>query len=115
MAGFTVNRGAIRATIHSASGPGGRLLRRRADAVILRAKVGVPVDTGYLRSTIARSEPYMKNGQLAIDVGADAVYAAAIHEGRGSRWAPPSWRRRGPGPRRFLTNALSAAGGRQGR
>ena len=115
MASFTVNRGAMRAHIFSRSTSVNREFVRRADRVVSLAKVYVPVDTGRLKSMIGRSDPIPTPNGLKIVIYALTDYAAAVHEGRGSKYAPRSWRRRGPGPRRFLTNALSAAGGRQTR
>lgn len=110
MADFTVRAGAIQRLVH---GPDARRdLRMRADRVVGLAKAYVPVDTGYLRSTIRHDEPFPSAPtRLTCRVRAGAVYAAAIHNGRGSRFAPPSWARRGPGARPFLANALTAAGG----
>ena len=110
MGSFRVNKGGISAMVHGQEGT--RDLTRRGDAVVALAKIYAPVRFGRLRSSIARGRP-RKTGptSAAVRVSANVKYAAAIHEGRGSRYAPRSWRRRGPGPRRFLTNALSAAGG----
>jgi hypothetical protein len=112
---FTVNRGAIRAAISVPSSAPYRDLVRRGDRVVALAKFFCPVDTGRLRSTIGRTDPRPTAIGLSLTIFADTDYAAAIHEGRGSPYAPPSWHSRGPGPRRFLTNALSAAGGQIGR
>ena len=114
-AGFRVHRGAIRAYLSQPRTRAHRDLIKRADRVVALAKVYVPVKSGRLRSSIGRSDPRTDRNGLTVTIFAETDYAAAIHEGRGSRYAPPSWRRHGPGPRRFLTNALSAAGGRQGR
>jgi hypothetical protein len=110
MADYAVRAGAIQNLVH---GPGARRdLRARADRVVGLAKTYVPVRYGYLRSTIRRDEPFPSGPtRLTCRVRAGAVYAAAIHDGRGSRYAPPSWRRRGPGAQPFLANALTAAEG----
>jgi hypothetical protein len=92
-----------------------RDLNQRGNLVVAHAKIGCPVDSGRLRSSIGHTGPKPSRVGLTDTIFADTDYAAAVHEGRGSRFAPPSWRRRGPGPRRFLTNALAAAGGRIGR
>lgn len=115
MAGFTVNNGAIRAHILSRNTAVTQEFVRRGDRVVALAKVFAPVRFGRLRASIGRTDPIPTPKGLKITIYATADYAAAIHEGRGSRYAPRSWRSRGPGPRRFLTNALSAAGGRRGR
>jgi hypothetical protein len=115
MASFTVNQGAIRAYILSRSSSATQEFLRRGDRVVAKAKVFCPVHHGRLRSSIGRSDPIPTATGVKLVIFAITDYAAAIHEGRGSRYAPRSWRRRGPPPRRFLTNALSAAGGRRGR
>jgi hypothetical protein len=111
MAGFTVNDAGIRATIDAGARA---VLLPRLRAVEARAKVYCPVRDGGLRSSIHIVGPQRVTPPTRWEgyVVADKVYAPAIHEGRGSRWAPPSWSRRGPGPRRFLKNALAAARGR---
>jgi hypothetical protein len=110
MAGFTVNDAGIRATVSAGAS---RVLPPKLRAVEARAKVNCPVRDGGLRSSIHIVPPRPVSPTLwEGHVVADKVYAAAIHEGRGSRYAPPSWARRGPGARRFLKNALAAARGR---
>lgn len=110
MAGeFHVNRAEFNRLFLSPTGPGGQELRRRLIRVQSRAKVLCPVRHGGLRSSITVS-PIRRDGNTLVgSVGSHLAYAAAIHEGRASRYAPRSWSRRGPGPRRFLTNALPAA------
>lgn len=111
MAGFNVNRAGIEAMVQGSQGRAD--LIRRARRVVSVAKVYAPVRFGRLRSSIGHGAPRQTGRyRSTVTVAATVEYAAAIHEGRGSRYAPWSWRNRGPGPRRFLTNALPAAGGR---
>jgi hypothetical protein len=110
MAGsFTINRRNVHAAFRSATGPGGRMLRRRGLRVESRAKQLCPVNTGRLRSSISTSQPQETARGLVVKVGSNVRYGPPIHEGRGSQYAPPSWHTRGPPPRRFLKNALPAA------
>jgi hypothetical protein len=106
---FHVNERNIHVMLRSPHGPAGRDLARRLRRVEARAKALCPVDTGRLRSTIRVVGPYSTATGVEGKVGTATVYAPAIHEGRGSRFAPPSWHTHGPGPRRFLKNALIAA------
>lgn len=111
MAGFTVNSREIRAHLSAASRRDATVRGRRVEA---RAKVLCPVDTNRLRSSIRMRPVHQEAGRAVwvAEIGTPVVYAPAIHEGRGSPYAPRSWRNRGPGPRRFLSNALAAARGR---
>lgn len=106
---FTVNRSNINVLLRSPGGPAGRDLAARLRRVEARAKVLCPVDTGRLRSSIRTTPIRATSTGLEGSVGTNVVYAAPVHEGRGSPYAPRSWSRRGPGPRRFLANALAAA------
>lgn len=105
---FVVNERAMYLTFRSPQGAVGRDLRRRLVAVEARAKTLCPVDRGRLRSSIRMTEPRTTPTGLEGTVGTHVRYGPAIHEGRGSEWAPPSWHTHGPPPRRFLTNALQA-------
>lgn len=109
--GVTIRPNAIEAYISQSHTRAHRDLIKRADRVVGLAKQYVPVDTGRLKSSIGRSKPYPAGNGLTITIFAQTDYAAAVHEGRRSKYRPPSWSKRGPGPRRFLTNALAAAGG----
>lgn len=109
MAGYTLNRAAFEAALLSPGGAGGRDLRRRQVRVQNRARVLAPVRHGGLRASITVGPPRREGRSLVGSVGSNLDYAAPVHEGRGSRFAPRSWRTRGPGARRFLTNALPAA------
>lgn len=109
MGEYTFNRGAFYTSIFSEGSPQMQAFVGKADEIVAYAKIFCPVQTGYLRSTIRRGDPVRTETGVTIEIGAEANYAAAVHEGAGSGFAPSSWQS-SPGAQPFLTQALNAAG-----
>jgi phage gpG-like protein len=76
------DRRAIHDLIGSPRGAVARDLLRRGRAVEARAKIGAPVDTGRLRSSITHQLVTDARG-MAVRVGTNVDYARGVHEGTG--------------------------------
>lgn len=131
VAGFEVNRVALRELLLGNSGPVARDLSLKAQRVTNAAKRRCPVDTSRLRSSI-RFTVISEGARLYALVGSDLHYALFVHEGTRPHWPPPlqpwakrhgfpagaagGWRvaaiiaRRGTKARPFLTEALESVG-----
>jgi hypothetical protein len=109
----TTNHALRRKLTSDPDGPVGRDLRRRGLRVQNRARVLAPVDLGGLRASIVAEQQARRHPVgLVLAIGSPLKYALAVHEGSGSPYAPPSWKRGKQVPaRRYLTNALPAAAG----
>jgi hypothetical protein len=110
------NQSLIRFYGRSPRGPVGRMLKQKGLRVQNRARTLAPVRDGRLRASIVCTDPYETPLGQAVAIGSNVVYALAVHEGSGGKWAPPSWRAAHAAghvipARRYLTNALSAARG----
>lgn len=72
---------AIEEVLHGRHGPVARSLVRKATRLVSGAKRRCPVDKGRLRGSI-RYE-FISGRKLAVRVGTDVEYAAAVHDGHG--------------------------------
>jgi hypothetical protein len=107
------NTALIQYYTRSPHGPVGRMLQQKGLRVQNTGRVLAPVDRGGLRSSITTTDPYPTPRGQGIAIGSNLVYSLAVHDGSGSRYAPPSWRAAHaagrPVPARpYLRNALPA-------
>lgn len=122
MAEVRIDQAALRRFLDSPSGPVGRDMRRRAQAVETAARRLAPSDTGNLRSRIHVDGPRQGERGVAYDVVAATNYALWVHQGRraGSPQPPPGaldgWaRRHGAAGAGFVIARAIAARGIKGR
>lgn len=98
-------------------GPSGLVLQQVATLqrrVLARAKLTVPVDTGYLRNSHVAPPPTVIGLRVSADVAAIANYAAAVHDGTRARIGARGRTIAARPGRPWLYNSMATEGARMG-
>lgn len=78
-----LDQAALRRALVGSSGEVTRLVARTTRNVLTNAKLGAPVDTGFLLLHHRAGDPKVSGLKVAQEVIADADYALYVHEGHG--------------------------------
>ena len=78
-----LDQAALRRALVGSSGEVTRLVARTTRNVLTAAKIGSPMDTGFLRLHHRAGDPKVTGLKVAQEVIADADYALYVHEGHG--------------------------------
>lgn len=78
-----LDQAALRRALIGPSGEVTRLVARTTRNVLTNAKLGAPVDTGFLRMNHRAGDPKISGMKVSQEIIADTEYALYVHEGHG--------------------------------